>query len=128
MQVVNAKNAPRAIGIYSHAVKFENLVFLSGQIGLDPDSMQICSEDVRTQVYQIFENLCAVCLDSGGSLSNIVKLTVYLTDISYSQIVNEVMQELFTSNYPARAMLEVSKLPKDAKVEIDAIMTIDCKK
>ncbi len=124
MQILNSKNAPQAIGTYSQAVKFENLVFISGQIGLDPASMQMCSGDVREQIHQIFANLRAICIIGGGDLSNIVKLTVYLTDISFSHLVNEVMQELFIDKYPARAMLEVSKLPRDAKVEIDAIMAL----
>lgn len=124
MQTLNSKNAPQAIGTYSQAVKFENLVFISGQIGLDPISMQMCSDDVHEQIYQVFANLRAICITGGGDLSNIVKLTVYLADINYSPLVNEVMQELFNDKYPARAMLEVSKLPKDAKVEIDAIMAI----
>lgn len=124
MQTLNSKNAPQAIGTYSQAVKFEKLVFISGQIGLDPISMQMCSDDVRDQIYQVFANLRAICTTAGGDLSNIVKLTVYLADINYSPLVNEVMQELFKDKYPARAMLEVSKLPKDAKVEIDAIMAI----
>lgn len=124
MQILNSNHAPQAIGTYSQAIKFENLVFISGQIGLDPVSMQMCSDDVRNQVYQVFANLREICITGGGDLANIVKLTVYLADISYSPIVNEVMQELFKDKYPARAMLEVSKLPKDAKVEIDAIMAI----
>ena len=125
MQVINSKDAPKAIGTYNHAVKVDNLVFISGQIGLDPISMQMCSEDVRAQVYQVFANLRAVCRTSGGDLTDIAKLTVYLIDISYSPIVNEVMQELFSNRYPARAMLQVSKLPKDAQVEIDAIMAVN---
>lgn len=124
MQILNSENAPRAIGTYNQAVKVGNLVFISGQIGLNPISMQICSEDVREQVYQVFANLREICLIGGGDLTNIVKLTVYLTDISYSPIVNEIMQELFFDKYPARAMLQISKLPKDAKVEIDAIMAL----
>lgn len=125
MRVINSNEAPKAIGTYNQAVQFNNLVFLSGQIGLDPVSMQMCSEDVREQAYQVFANLRAVCKASGGDLFNIVKLTVYLTDIGYSPIINDVMQELFNNQYPARAMLQVSKLPKDAQVEIDAIMAIN---
>ncbi len=127
MQTLNSKNAPCAIGTYNQAVKFENLVFISGQIGLDPISMQMCSDEVLEQVYQVFANLREVCIVAGGNLTNIVKLTVYLADINYSTVVNEVMEELFNNKYPARAMLEVSRLPKDAKVEIDAIMAIDSK-
>lgn len=125
MQIINSTKAPQAIGTYSQAVKFENLVFISGQIGLDPISMQMRSNEVREQVYQIFANIREICLTSGGDLINIAKLTVYLTDINDAPIVNEVMQDLFNGQYPARAMLQISKLPKDAKVEIDAIMIVN---
>lgn len=122
MKFINVENAPQAIGAYSHAVQIQNLIFLSGQIGLKPDSMTMCSEDVRQQLYQIFANIKEVCKTAGGDLGNIVKLTVYLIDIASSPIVNEVMEEIFVNHFPARSMLEVSKLPKNAKVEIDAIM------
>lgn len=124
MQHINANNAPEALGAYSHAVKVQNIVYLSGQIGIDPKSMLLCSEDVTKQAQQVFTNLQIVCEASGGDLSKIVKLTVYLADISDSTIVNEIMQNYFSCPYPARAMLEVAKLPKNAKIEIDAVMAV----
>ena len=124
MQFIHAKAAPEAIGIYSHAVKINDTVYLSGQVGISPKTLQLCSDNVFDQLKQIFENLRAVCLESGGDLKNIVKLTVYLTDINDFQLVNNVMQEYFNTPYPSPFMLEVSKLPKSAKVEIDAIMVI----
>lgn len=124
MQHINASHVPEAIGAYSHAVKVQGTVYLSGQIGLNPQTMQMCSDDVAEQAHQVFTNLQAVCNAAGGEIKHIVKLTVYLADIADSATVNSVMQEYFSAPYPARAMLEVARLPKDAKVEIDAIMAV----
>ena len=124
MQHINASQAPEAIGNYSHAVKLQGVVYLSGQIGLNPQTMQMCSDEVAEQARQIFTNLRAVCRASNGDLKDIAKLTVYLADIADSAVVNSVMQEFFSAPFPARAMLEVARLPKDAKVEIDAIMAV----
>lgn len=124
MQHICASHAPEAIGAYSQAVKVQGTVYLSGQIGLNPQTMQMCSDEVAEQVRQVFTNLQAVCKSATGDLKNIVKLTVYLADIADSAVVNSVMQEFFVGPFPARAMLEVARLPKDAKVEIDAIMVV----
>lgn len=122
MLAINTDNAPEAIGTYSQAVKTGETVYLSGQIALDKHTMSLVSEDIEKQVSQVFMNLKAVCQASGGDLNHIVKLTVYLTDLSHFPIVNEVMSQYFSAPYPARAAIEVSALPKGAKVEIDGIM------
>lgn len=125
MQVVNTNNAPEAIGTYSQAVKSGQTVYLSGQIPLDKDTMTIVSDDIERQVAQVFNNLTAVCEAAGGDLSRVVKLTVYLTDLSHFPVVNQVMSQFIHEPYPARAVIEVSALPKGAKVEIDGIMVLD---
>ncbi|WBV66712.1 RidA family protein [Legionella pneumophila] len=119
MQPINTKLAPKAIGTYSQAIKSGEIVFLSGQIPLDPETMQICSDDIKLQITQVLENLSAVCEEAGGSLANIVKLNVYLTDLSHFPLINEAMSRYFSEPYPARAAIEVSALPKGAKVEMD---------
>lgn len=125
MQVINTNNAPDAIGTYSQAVKAGQTVYLSGQIPLDKETMTIVSDDIEKQVEQVFRHLTAVCEASGGDLSKIVKLTVYLTDLSHFPVVNDVMSQFVSRPYPARAAIEVSALPKGAKVEIDGIMVLD---
>lgn len=121
---VATKKAPEAIGTYSQAIKFNNLVFISGQIPLEPTTRQIVSSDFITQAKQVFENIQQITIQAGGSVNDIVKLTVYLTDLSNFQSLNNVMAEYFTKPYPARAAVEVSKLPKESLIEIDAIMGI----
>ncbi|HBD7143954.1 TPA: RidA family protein [Legionella pneumophila] len=124
MQPINTKLAPKAIGTYSQAIKSGEIVFLSGQIPLDPETMQICSDDIKLQITQVLENLSAVCEEAGGSLANIVKLNVYLTDLSHFPLINEAMSRYFSEPYPARAAIEVSALPKGAKVEMDGILVL----
>ncbi|MHA3110621.1 RidA family protein [Legionella pneumophila] len=124
MQPINTKLAPKAIGTYSQAIKSGEIVFLSGQIPLDPGTMQICSDDIKLQITQVLENLSAVCEEAGGSLANIVKLNVYLTDLSHFPLINEAMSRYFSEPYPARAAIEVSALPKGAKVEMDGILVL----
>ena len=124
-QVVSTPNAPGAIGAYSQAVKCGPTVYLSGQIPLDPVTMEIVSDDPREQVAQVFKNLKAVCEAAGGSFDNIVKLNVYLSDLSNFPLVNELMVEQFDEPYPARAAIGVSALPKDVAVEVEGIMYID---
>ncbi|AMQ28271.1 TPA: RidA family protein [Legionella pneumophila] len=124
MQPINTKLAPKAIGTYSQAIRSGEIVFLSGQIPLDPETMQICSDDIKLQITQVLENLSAVCEEAGGSLANIVKLNVYLTDLSYFPLINEAMSRYFSEPYPARAAIEVSALPKGAKVEMDGILVL----
>ena len=117
-------DAPDAIGTYSQAVKSGDWVFLSGQIPLDPQTMQLVEGDMRMQIRQVFSNLAAVAKASGGSLADCVKLTVYLTDLSHFPVVNEVMAECFAEPYPARAAIGVAALPKGAAVEMDAILNL----
>ena len=122
--IIHTENAPAAIGTYSQAVKVNNTVYLSGQIALDPSTMTLVSEDFSAQTHQVFKNLEAVCVASGGSLKNIVKVNLFLTDLNNFPIVNEIMAEYFEKPYPARAAVEVSALPKGAVVEADGIMVI----
>ncbi|MBL4580537.1 MAG: RidA family protein [Gammaproteobacteria bacterium] len=124
LEQVNADTAPAAIGPYSQAIKAGSLVFLSGQIPLDPQSMEIVSEDVAAQTHQVFKNLIAVAEAAGGRLSNAVKLTIYLTDLGDFAVVNTIMAEYFSEPYPARATIQVSALPKGSAVEIDAILAL----
>lgn len=122
--IVNTDQAPAAIGPYSQAVKVGNTVYLSGQIPLVPETMELISDDFREQAVQVFKNLEAVCEAAGGSLQDIVKLQIYLPDLSKFSVVNEIMAEYFTQPYPARAALGVRALPKDAQIEIDGIMEL----
>ncbi len=124
MQSINTELAPAVIGSYSQAIRAGNTVYLSGQIPLDPTTMQLCSDEIRLQIAQVIENLAAVCEAAGGSLSNIVKLTVYLTDLNYFHLINEAMSRSFNQPYPARAAIGVTALPRGAQVEMDAIMVL----
>lgn len=121
---VQTDAAPKAIGVYSQAIKVANMVFLSGQIPLDPKTMEIISNDFSEQVHQVFKNLKAVCEAAGGTLDHLVKLTIYLTDLNNFTKLNDIMKSLFKDVYPARATIEVSKLPKGALVEIDGFMLV----
>ncbi|CEP33709.1 MULTISPECIES: RidA family protein [Halomonadaceae] len=122
--VINTSKAPAAIGPYSQAIKAGNTVYLSGQIPLDPATMAIVSEDFEAQARQVFTNLQAVCEEAAGSLSDIVKLNLYLVDLDNFAIVNQVMEEFFTSPFPARAAVGVKALPKGSQVEAEAVMVI----
>jgi reactive intermediate/imine deaminase len=122
--VIHTDQAPKAIGTYSQAIKVNNTVYLSGQIPLVPETMEMISGDVRAQITQVFKNLSAVCEASGGSLQNMVKLNVYLTDLAHFPLVNEVMAEFVKQPYPARAAIGVASLPRGALVEMDAILVI----
>lgn len=124
MQVIETPKAPKAIGTYSQAIRCDNTVYLSGQIPLDPHTMQLCSEDIKAQIQQVLKNLAAVCEAGGGSLAHIVKLNVYLTDLTHFPLINEAMEQYFKVPYPARAAIGVAALPKNAQVEMDAIMVI----
>jgi 2-iminobutanoate/2-iminopropanoate deaminase len=124
LEQVHSDSAPAAIGPYSQAIKAGPLVFLSGQIPLDPESMEIVSDDVSAQTHQVFKNLIAVADAAGGSLSNAAKLTIYLTDLGDFAVVNEIMAGYFSEPYPARATIQVSALPKGARVEIDAVLAL----
>ena len=122
--IIATEKAPQAIGTYSQAVKVGNTVYLSGQIPLDPKTMTMISDDFSEQVVQVFENLTAVCHAAGGDMSDIVKLNIFLTDLSHFATVNEIMSRYFNQPYPARAAIGVKQLPKDALVEMDGIMEI----
>ena len=124
LEQVHSDSAPAAIGPYSQAIKAGPLVFLSGQIPLDPKSMEIVSDDIAAQTHQVFKNLIAVADAAGGSLSNAAKLTIYLTDLGDFAVVNEIMAGYFSEPYPARATIQVSALPKGARVEIDAVLAL----
>lgn len=124
-KIIQTHNAPQAIGTYSQAVKVNETVYLSGQIPLVPESMGIIEGDIAVQVKQVFDNLNAVAKAAGGTLSDFVKVTVFLTDLSDFPIVNEIMAGYFEQPYPARAVIGVSSLPKGVNVEMDAIMVIN---
>jgi reactive intermediate/imine deaminase len=121
VNVIATPKAPAAIGCYSQAVLAGETLYLSGQIPLQAGENELISGDLLTQARLIFKNISEVCQAAGGSLNNLVKLTVYLTDLSNSTLVNKLMEELFETNYPARAMIEVSALPMNANIEIEAI-------
>ena len=122
--IIQTPEAPAAIGTYSQAVQTSaaTMTFISGQIPLDPDSMTLVSEDFEEQAHRVFINLRAIAEAAGGRVSDCVKLTIYLTDLNQFASVNEVMATYFAEPYPARAAIEVSALPKQAQIEIDAIM------
>ena len=123
-QVIHTENAPAAIGTYSQAILVGNTLYLSGQIGLDPYSMELV-EGIEAQIRRVFDNLKAVCEAAGGTLADIAKLNIFLTDLSNFQLVNQVMGEYFAQPYPARAALGVASLPKNALVEMDGIVIIN---
>ncbi|OUS50319.1 reactive intermediate/imine deaminase [Shewanella sp. SACH] len=122
--IIATENAPAAIGTYSQAVKVGSTVYLSGQIPLVPSTMQIVSDDFEAQVVQVFENLTAVCTAAGGSINDIVKLNIFLIDLSHFAKVNEIMSRYFSQPYPARAAIGVKQLPKDSQVEMDGMMEL----
>ncbi len=124
MQAINSPSAPKAIGTYSQAIRCGDSIYLSGQIPLDPKTMEICSDDIRLQINQVIDNLSAVCKAAGGTLANIVKLSVYLTDLNHFPLINEAMKHYFSEPYPARAAIGISALPRGAQVEMDAIMIL----
>ena len=124
MQAIHTELAPAAIGTYSQAIRFGHTVYLSGQIPLDPKTMQLCSEDIRAQIEQVLINLSAVCVAAGGKLSQIVKLNVYLIDLTHFPLINEAMSRYFTEPYPARVAIGVAALPRDSLVEMDAVMIL----
>jgi len=122
-QIIQTQGAPAAIGTYSQAVKVGNTVYLSGQIGLDPASMQMV-EGIEAQVHRVFTNLKAVAEAAGGSLGDVVKLNIFLTDLAHFTLVNTIMAEYFSQPYPARAAVGVASLPRGALVEADGVMVI----
>ena len=122
-QIISTEGAPKAIGTYSQAVKVGDTIYMSGQIGLDPVSMQLV-EGIEAQVRRVFGNLSAVAQAAGGSLADIVKLNIFLTDLGHFALVNSIMAEYFTEPYPARAAVGVASLPRGALVEADAVMVL----
>jgi len=122
--VIKTDRAPAAIGPYSQAIKAGSTVYLSGQIPLDPATMELVGGGMDAQVRRVFDNLSAVCDAAGGALHDIVKLNIFLTDLSHFNLVNEIMKEYFQEPYPARAAIGVAALPKGAEVEMDAVMDI----
>ncbi len=122
--IIRTDAAPAAIGTYSQAVRAGSLVFISGQIPLDPATMQLVGDDPRAQIQQVFRNLVAVAAAAGGSLDDAVKVSVFLVDLGHFPLVNEVMAEYFTEPYPARAAIGVAALPRGALVEIEAILSL----
>ncbi len=129
-QIISTERAPMAIGTYSQAVKVGNTVYLSGQIPLVPETMELVPGDMSAQIRRVFDNLKAVAEAAGGTLADVVKLNVYLTDLGHFPLINQVMADYFQEPYPARAAVGVAALPKGATVEMDAVMVIseDCRK
>ena len=124
-QIIKTDKAPEAIGTYSQAVKVKDTVYISGQIGLVPETMEMVTDDIAAEIKQVFANIAAICEAAGGDLSKIVKLTVLLTDLGNFALINEIMSTFFAQPYPARAAYEVAGLPKGGNVEIEAIMVLD---
>jgi reactive intermediate/imine deaminase len=123
-KIISTPHAPSAIGTYSQAVNVNGTVYLSGQIALDPETMELV-EGTREQIQRVFQNLRAVAEAAGGDLSRIVKLNVYLTNLADFPLVNEIMSEHFSEPYPARAAVGIAALPKGSQVEIEGIMVLD---
>lgn len=120
--IISTKEAPEAIGPYSQAVRAGDFVYMSGQIPLNPETMQVETEDFAEQTKQVFKNIDAVARATGGTMKNIIKLNVYVTDLGNFPILNDIMAEYVDEPYPARAAVEVSALPKGVQVEIEAVM------
>ncbi|BBP42411.1 RidA family protein [Thiosulfativibrio zosterae] len=123
-QVISTDKAPAAIGTYSQAVRFGNTVYLSGQIALIPETMQLAEGDISVRIHQVFKNLSAVCEAAGGTLQDIVKMNIFLTDMAHFATVNEIMAQYFQQPYPARAAVAVKQLPKDTDIEMEGIMAL----
>ncbi|WP_085300098.1 RidA family protein [Cognaticolwellia mytili] len=122
--IITTENAPSAIGTYSQAVKVNNTVYLSGQIPLVPATMEVISDDFTEQAQQVFKNLVAVCEAAGGNINDMVKVNIFLQDLANFAIVNEIMSQYFNQPYPARAAVQVARLPKDVEIEIDGVMEL----
>ena len=123
--IINTADAPQAIGTYSQAVKVDNTVYISGQIPLDPASMEVVEGGISAEITRVFDNLKAVAAASGGSLADVVKLNIFLVDLGNFPTVNEIMAQYFAEPYPARAAIGVAALPKGVGVEMDAVLVID---
>ena len=123
-KIIKSDKAPEAIGTYSQAVKKGNIIFLSGQIPLNPESMELV-EGIENQIHQVFKNILAIIAAADASLDDLVKLNIYLTDLSNFALVNSIMKEYFSEPYPARAAIGVASLPKDSLVEADGFLVVD---
>jgi reactive intermediate/imine deaminase len=123
-QVISTVNAPAAIGVYSQAVRVGNTVWVSGQIPLDPSTKELVTGGIETQVRRVFENLKAIVVAAGASLDDVVKATVFLTDLSHFALVNKIMAEYFREPYPARAAVGVAALPRGAEIEVECIVAL----
>lgn len=123
-EIISTDKAPQAIGTYSQAVKVGKTVYLSGQIPLVPETMEMIAGDMEAQITRVFDNLSAVAQAAGGEMNDIAKLNIFLTDLSHFPLVNEVMARYFCEPYPARAAIGVASLPKDAGVEMDGVMEL----
>ena len=123
-EIISTDKAPQAIGTYSQAVKVGTTVYLSGQIPLIPETMEMVDADMEAQIVRVFDNLTAVAQAAGGDLNDIAKLNIFLIDLSHFPLVNEIMARYFSQPYPARAAIGVASLPKDAGVEMDAVMEL----
>ncbi|MFO7640289.1 MAG: Rid family detoxifying hydrolase [Candidatus Competibacteraceae bacterium] len=124
-EIIHTDRAPAAIGTYSQAVKVGDAVYLSGQIPLDPVTLQLVAGDMDAQIRRVFDNLAAVARAAGGGLADTVKLNVFLTDLSHFALVNHIMAEYFPQPYPARAVIGVAALPRGAQVEMDAVLVLE---
>lgn len=124
-EIISTDKAPQAIGTYSQAVKVGTTVYMSGQIPLIPETMEMVEGNIEAEIRRVFDNLTAVAEAAGGSLKDVVKLNVFLTDLTNFPIVNEVMADYFQQPYPARAAIGVAQLPKDAGVEMDAVLELE---
>ena len=124
-QTIHTADAPKAIGTYSQAVRAGNTVYVSGQIPLDPATGQLVSGDIEAEIRRVFDNLKAIATAAGGSLANVVKVNVFLTDLSHFTKLNEIMAGYFQEPYPARAALGVASLPKGARVEVECILSLE---
>ena len=124
-RVIQTDRAPQAIGTYAQAVQLGDTVYLSGQIPLDPDTMELVQGGMEAQIGRVFDNLSAVAQAAGGSLADIAKLNIFLTDLEHFPLVNQVMTQYFATPYPARAVVGVAALPKGASVEMDAVLVLN---
>ena len=122
---ISTNNAPAAIGPYSQAIQWGDVVFISGQVAFIPSTGELNNNTFESEVNQVIDNLDAICKEAGGSLDNILKLTIFLTDLSNFDAVNDLMKQRFSEPFPARSTIEVSRLPKDVNIEMDAILSIE---
>ena len=122
---ISTNKAPAAIGPYSQAIQWGDVVFISGQVAFIPSTGELNNNTFESEVNQVIDNLDAICKEAGGSLDNILKLTIFLTDLSNFDAVNDLMKQRFSEPFPARSTIEVSRLPKDVNIEMDAILSIE---